>query len=83
MRKLNSSITGLVGTHGANRPSPNRRSLVYFAPIMRALSMDAVIPDRVMVGVLAVTLYLFSAMMTLTAVRRLIRSHLEDIPDCP
>ncbi len=49
-------------------------SLVYFGPMMRALPMDAEIPDRVMagaLGVLAVPLYLFSAMMTLTAVRRL------------
>jgi len=36
--------------------------------------MDADIPDRVLagaLGVLAVPVYLFSAMMTLTAVRRL------------
>jgi hypothetical protein len=49
-------------------------SLVYFGPMMRALPMDAEIPDRVMagaLGVLAEPLYLFSAMMTLTAVRRL------------
>jgi len=49
-------------------------SLVYFGPMMRALPMDADIPDRVLagaLGVLAVPVYLFSAMMTLTAVRRL------------
>lgn len=42
-------------------------SLVYFGPMMRALPMDAEIPDRVMagaLGVLTVPLYLFSAMMT-------------------